>query len=480
LYYALAAIYSVPFNDESLDDLIWHNPGFGYQAPGTVPDNKNMLVHTEVEDRWPWPEAVLAVRSARLASLFFGALTVIAAWGLAYETFIDRRAALITATLVAFHPQFVFMSGVVNNDVSAAALATAVLWMVARILRRGLSLRYVALTGALVGLAALAKTSALLVAPLAGAAILWAGWREERSWAEILKLLVLYTAIALAVGGWWYARNILLYGDPLGLTSHVQTLWGRPEPISLLQLIPELPLLIRSFWGAYGWGHVWWPDGVYVLLTLVAFWFLGCTFWSLLRFAVCVLRSECRVSAERRREQGMLALALFWFGLILAALLRWMTLVEAPHGRLLFPAIGAWALLVGAGSGEIPDKAPLGEARRFVFRLFLLFLVVLATLAPGARILATFAPPRLRSPEAVLREVTPVGLDYEDRARLLGISVEPERVNPGDSVEVSACWEALRPMSQDYTVFVQLLGPENIVVGERRTYPGLGRFPTSI
>lgn len=36
------------------------------------------------------------------------------------------------------------------------------------------------------------------------------------------------------------------------------------------------------------------------------------------------------------------------------------------------------------------------------------------------------------------------------------------------------------PMNQDYTVFVHLIGPENSRVAERHTYPGLGRFPTSL
>ena len=35
-------------------------------------------------------------------------------------------------------------------------------------------------------------------------------------------------------------------------------------------------------------------------------------------------------------------------------------------------------------------------------------------------------------------------------------------------------------MDEDYVVFVQVLGPENLQVASRRTYPGLGRFPTSL
>jgi hypothetical protein len=45
---------------------------------------------------------------------------------------------------------------------------------------------------------------------------------------------------------------------------------------------------------------------------------------------------------------------------------------------------------------------------------------------------------------------------------------------------VRVCWEALAPMAFDYTVFVHLVGGMNARVAERHTYPGLGRFPTSL
>jgi hypothetical protein len=53
-------------------------------------------------------------------------------------------------------------------------------------------------------------------------------------------------------------------------------------------------------------------------------------------------------------------------------------------------------------------------------------------------------------------------------------------VTPGGVLAVRACWEALAPMIQDYTVFVHLVGGSNERVAERHTYPGLGRFPTSL
>ncbi|MDY0020142.1 MAG: glycosyltransferase family 39 protein [Anaerolineae bacterium] len=471
LYYAVSALLSAPFDDSDRHDLSWHNPGFGYQAPGITADNKNMLIHTEREG-WPWQGAVLAIHAARLASLLFGLLAVAAAWGLGWETFQSRKAALFTAALIAFQPQFVFISSVVSNDSAAAALATAALWSMARILRRGLTLRRTLLAGVLSGLAILAKTSALPLLPLLAVTLLWAGWQQKVSRKQLLAALLTYGLAAMVAGGWWYLRNVLLYGDPLGLSSHLNTLWGRPEPVTLWELGPELPLLLKSFWAAYGWGHVFWPDWVYGVLIVGNLGFLALGTRELVRG----WRKVIETSNYTLPQPPILAMAAVWGLGILAALLYWMQQVEAPHGRLLFPALGAWALIMATGMAALQRQ----KRDRLLVRGFLLSMASVAALAPGARIVATFAPPRLHTPEQVRQETASIDLTYEDEARLISASVNQERLSPGQQLEVRACWEALRPMTTEYTVFVHLLGPENQLVATRHTYPGLGKFPTTL
>lgn len=469
LYYAVAALLRLPFDDGDWHTRLWHNPHFGYQALDNALDNKNMLIHTEAEAA---TSAALAIRVTRLTSLLFGILTVLAAWGLGYETFQTRKGALLTAALVAFHPQFIFICGVINNDSSAAALTTVTLWATARVCRCGLTPYRAAILGVFVGLAALSKTSALALFFVIGAALCWQAWRERLPWKILLLPLCLYVALAFAVGGWWYARNLWLYGDLLGTSRHFDTLWRNPQPKSILELVSDIPLLIRSFWGAYGWGHVFWPEWVYVLLTLLAG---GCLLYGIWR-AFCRMRA--RLSGATLREAvdvtgGIYLLGLVWCAVIGAALLYWMREVDAPHGRLFFPAIGAWALLMAYGVAQ--KSAHPGW--RALGRGLLLGMAMLAALAPGARIQAAFAFPRLYVPQQVSNAFA---LDYDHRIRLLGVEIEPARVLPGDTVAVKACWEALSPVAEDYTVYVQLLGQNFTRAGERHTYPGLGRYPTSL
>ncbi len=449
LYYTVAALLRAPFAAD-VTPLFWNNPGFGYQGALTGNDNKNMLIHT-ARERWPWHGAALAMHVTRCTSLLFGLLTVLGAWALGRETFGDERGAWLTAAVVAFQPQFVFISGVISNDSAASALATWTLWSAVVLQRRGVTVRRVAVSGLLASLAMLCKTSNLALGPLLALALVWLMWRERLPLRAALGYLLLFGAITAVVGGWWYGRNFLLSGDPLGLTAHTHTLWGRPHPVSLWDLRPELPLLFRSFWAAYGWGHVMWPWAVYGILgagNLAALW----------------------LSLRRADKDFPWWLALAWCGVIFAALLHWMQEVEAPHGRLLFPSLGAWALLTASGLRGKPRVA----------RGILLFQAVIAALAPGVKLLPTFAPPRLMSPQEAARRVAPVDVRYADAARLIGTRVRPGRLRPGDSLAVTACWEGLRPMTQDATVFVHLIGPHNDRVAERTTYPGLGRFPTSL
>ncbi len=472
LYYAVAALFNAPFKHADPNTLIWGNPGFSYQASGTVPDNKNWLIHTS-QEAWPWRGAALSIHVTRLASLLFGLLTVTATWGLGYETFGDRRGARVAAMLVAFHPQFVFMCSVISNDSAAAALSTAALWAVARLARRGLSLRRAVACGLLVGLAALTKTSALLLLPIAGLALLWTGVRRSAGRRPILACGAAFIVAAVLVGGWWYGRNGVLYGDLLGISNHTNTPWGRPAPVSLLELWPEMPRLVYSFWAAYGWGHVTWPAWVYWGLTLGTLAVFIRSLWLMAR------TTKASQAMNNRREAQtylmILMLSLLWCGGIGAALLQWMRQVEAPHGRLLFPALGAWALLVANGF-----RGQGARSRGQGLSLFTLALFTLTALAPGARILATFAPPRLYAPAQVMNKVRPTEIDYARQARLIGVTVDTERATPGAAFTVKACWEALTPIQRDYTVFIHLIGPENSRVAERHTYPGLGRFPTSL
>jgi hypothetical protein len=271
--------------------------------------------------------------------------------------------------------------------------------------------------------------------------------------------------VALAVGGWWYARNAILYGDPLGLSVHLNTPWARPAPIPLTAVLPDLPLVYRSFWGAFGWGNVEMSPIIYYALA-------GVLIASSVGWAAAWLKAR-RVSCDLR-----LVTCFLWCGAVFASLLRWNQQVAAPHGRLLFPMLGAFAVLLVAGLARLPRP-------RIVLGIIVAGFLLLSLAVPFAYIRPAYAWPELFPPDqltvrhssrfAVIRPLL-----YGDQARLIGFGLDRPSVSPGGWLNVTLCWTAVRPMTNNYTLFIHLLGRENLVVGARNTWPGLGRFPTSL
>ncbi|HEC35467.1 MAG TPA: hypothetical protein ENI39_02910, partial [Anaerolineae bacterium] len=347
LYYATAALATGWVDDDPATSLQPNLYYGNYQAAGTVNDNKNVFLHTDAET-FPWRGAVLAIHVARLVNLFFGSLTVVAAYLLAREIFRELPdLAVGTAALVAFNPQFLFISAAVNNDAAAAAFSTVALWLLVCGLRRGYTLCRAILLGLSVGLAALSKVSALALLPLAVAALALDGWRTRR-WAEVCRTAVMVVLVAAAVAGWWYIHNAVVYSDPFGLKTHYETWWAHEEPLSPAQLWAQLSGVELSFWAAFGMGNVHLPGVVYTTLRLL----VRLAGVGLLAWGVRTWRAGHRPGARA----WSLALLALWVLVVFAALLRWMQLVEAALGRLLFPAVGAIAVLLVWGLAQFVPR----------------------------------------------------------------------------------------------------------------------------
>jgi hypothetical protein len=70
-------------------------------------------------------------------------------------------------------------------------------------------------------------------------------------------------------------------------------------------------------------------------------------------------------------------------------------------------------------------------------------------------------------------------IDDQDAIALLGYDLEPESPTPGDALRITLYWQALRSMSQPYTVFTHLIGPEGQLVGQKDNMPQRNLKPTT-
>lgn len=69
--------------------------------------------------------------------------------------------------------------------------------------------------------------------------------------------------------------------------------------------------------------------------------------------------------------------------------------------------------------------------------------------------------------------------NFENRLLLLDAGYLEGDIAPGGEIELGLTWQAVRALDQDYTVFVQLIGPDGRPHGQVDSWPVQGTLPTS-
>ena len=271
LYYAAAALAT--FWIETGRDVCYAPPGnpfWAYRYWEVGRDNKNQYLHGP-DEAFPWRGDALAAHLARVVNLLFGALTVWLTWATARVIWPARPAlAAGSAAFVAFNPMFLYLAAAINNDVIAAAAGAAVIYACVRLLRdeRGLSWRWGAILGALYGLALLSKFNLAAIIVVIEAAVTWVAWRRGQ-WRQWVVVNLLIVGVATLLSGWWFGRNMLLYGEPTGI-ERLTELWGVRDPRDSFALaVSELPYAWTSLWGRFGYGQIPLPAWMYGALFVV-------------------------------------------------------------------------------------------------------------------------------------------------------------------------------------------------------------------
>jgi 4-amino-4-deoxy-L-arabinose transferase-like glycosyltransferase len=469
LYYVLAAAATFWIDTSDYPALVWENPHYGYNVPGVVNDNKNLFVHT-AQEQFPFHNTSLAMHLARLLSLAMGAVAVYFTYRLTRLLFSAQNVrresiARAAAAMVACTPQFLFISSAVSNDSTIVALSALTLFLLVRALRQTPTRREAFWIGAVCGLGALAKVSGLALLPLALAVIAYAHRQNAR---ELFWQSALAAAGCALVAGWWYARNVILYGEVTGTARMLDIFGARANPLTFDQWRAQLYEVFETFWVGFGWGNIRAPEWVYALWGLL----LGAGMVGLL-LALWRRRTQGRVTVQNHAPLFVLAA---WCAMIFVSLLRWMMSTQAPHGRLLFPALPALMPLLVVGWTQLAPP----RAQFVVTRLIPLAAFGLTLVAPFALLAPAYAfPTQLREAD-VANIPARVDVRYGDSLMLLGSRVTPHPLNPRGALQVDLYWRVLKPMQQDYSINLSALDDHYRVVGTRNSFPGHGTLPTRL
>ncbi|MFL5885553.1 MAG: hypothetical protein ACJ77M_10825 [Thermoleophilaceae bacterium] len=229
----------------------------------------------------------------RLVSSLLGALVAALAFLLLREL-LPRYPVVAVAggLLVAFQPMFSFMSGAINNDMGVNAAAAALLYLLIRALRRGLTLPLAIAIGVVLTVAPLMKASGYELWPAAAVALIGVVCRGRGRGSRLVlrdAAVALATCAALFVawkvlaptfhratfaapGGSAPGGGYLALHHPFGYLNYlwqvflpklwfVHDLWN--------QRFPAFDIYAVRGWGSFGWYAMTFAHWVYQVILAV-------------------------------------------------------------------------------------------------------------------------------------------------------------------------------------------------------------------
>jgi 4-amino-4-deoxy-L-arabinose transferase-like glycosyltransferase len=467
LYYALGAMLIAPLDTSDLPTYLTRNP-YGRIGHSDNLGNKNLFLHPpRSEARFPWQGTALAAHLLRWLSSAFGAGTVLLTYATAQRAFpTEKWPALLAAGLVAFNPQFIFISASINNDNAVTFFATLALFLAVLLTGGDFSWRTAALAGAVAGLATLSKLSGMATLSIVGLGLV-VGWWRHRSWRRLMGQLALVGLAWGGVAGWWLVRNQQLYGDMWGV-SEFQRLTGPATPLPIAEYLSMLRGAEISFWAAFGWLNILVAEPIYRLYeAILRVGILGLLIGGI-RYAVTGWRPMIRWPG--------IWIGIAWVVTFLGSLYWLAAAMGGLQGRLLFPVVGGLALVMTVGwHALLPTRW-----RGWLTAILLLVLAALAIAMPFMVLRPAFAPPPVVAADAIpaAARFDPPFV-YGQRVELLGVTLSPQTVAPGGTLTINAYWRMLVPVDDNFSLAVRLYGANRTLLGQTDTYPGLGNLPTS-
>jgi 4-amino-4-deoxy-L-arabinose transferase-like glycosyltransferase len=255
---------------------------------------------------------------------------------------------LVVPASVASLPELTFVASYTNTDaytIAAASLAVFAWCYGARTRWRP---RARVLLGLALGMVLLGKYTAYLVAPVSAVVVL----ASTRGWRGFALSCLTASVVAVVVSGWWFARNAVLYQDPLGFEVQAAAVravapdFAPPadltrDPVYLLTQTYWLPVTLESAFARFDYMSLWLPREFVTTWT-------GLVAASVAAVLVWGASEVPRVSRRRRVHLGLyLGLLLVVGGGFAEDVAYTLSAGNSPQGRYLLFASVPFFLLTG-------------------------------------------------------------------------------------------------------------------------------------
>jgi len=456
LYYLLTAPVLMVVRDDDFRTIAPINRSFGYDIEHTGNDNKNLRLHSRAED-FPYTGSgtALAAHLMRLISIAIGTGSVLTCYAIFRILWPhDPAIRLLALGITVFWPQFVWMSSLISNDNLLFLLATVSLLLLLRQLRDGVTHRSAVLLGIVLGAALLAKANGVFLAFPVGAAFLL----DRRAW----KYAPVTLAVTLAIAGWWYVRNFILYGDISAMSVALEAWQGGPIPPEqrLNALMTRTPFVYQTFWARFGNTSVPVDKALYTFYDILSA-------AALAGLVVKVIRGVRGWRSAKPSVAGwrtLVVLSVFQLSWIGSVAYGSTIAYNANQGRYLLPGLAVWGAMLASGlAAWIPSRWQLRAGASLA--------AVMATLATVS-LFGYFLPAYRPLP---LPDQIDSALDYRygDAAQLIGMSPAHPRASAGETIFVTLYWRALRPTPTRLTVYLHTVETD---VVKRDSYPATGNL----
>lgn len=401
-----------------------------------------------------------AVRGLRLLSVVFSCVALLAIYGFVRSAWPQqpRRTALLAVLIIVLSPQYVFLSGIISNDVLLTLLAALGLWLFAWGMQQSRGrwwLPYAA--GVIGGAAALTKASGVAVVALLGGFMLVQALRARSG--QALRQMVIYGLLVVAMAGGWYLNNWLELGDWTAASWVAQATGLRG---GLPVTVDELRGLLWSFWGLLGWFNV----------ALSALFYD----WTLLITVAAIIGLACGLRCGVPRGRAVLMIGLAGYSLlIVGAWWQFNQLTLAAQGRLFYPLLPILAGLLALGLSRWPRGVQIGLVAGLA--------LACATLPVW---LSQAYAPRWNATEVPSDAITALLREPWEEAACIRLYLDPQPTIDDGSAYLRVWWQANCAISGYWSVFVHAVdreqqtcaaGDTSHILAQFDSMPQGGRLP---
>ncbi len=464
-YFVLAAFLKLSGSDVSAFQYPDRNPYFFYGTSGL-----NYALHPQTLTAGE-QQVENALEASRWLSLLLSLLGVAFTYRAARLIWPNTPGLTLAATTIfALWPQGLFNSSVISNDGPAMVWGALLTWGILRLAqgRRtpGLAIKVGILCVIGIGLGLLVKINLLaFVLPLIFVVLASASVRLIGVLGA-LGVVVLATALVALQR----LPSVLLPFFAAQPTSTIRVLLTHlQQPGSFVFILHTLQYAVDSMFGLFGWGNVPLPTWLQTAWMIAAgigligaVWLIASGRWIKRRLDTPTTRHWITI--------GSVLLTLIAGAVALAVNYESIHLVP---GRYLLPGLAAFCLLIVAGWSSLPGRL----LRRIVIGVSVGGLALLAAFIPVFIVAPVYSHPPFVAdadvPNQMSAELTP-GIV------LIGYDIPQAVVYPGDSVAIDLYFKAMFPLLTDYTVHIDVIGPDGQGYGTLDSFPGNGNYPTSM